>query len=223
MKKIFKTAMLAIFMTTVFTFAAQAEEETLFNSVKLTELDHGGFGAVEYKLSRVDGEYASFVGGKAAWIIDHGFYLGFGGYGMANQNIHVEDDTSYMADPGLYEEQPRLAFGYGGLLLGYVIGSDRLVHATVSTLVGAGGVSKDYREQDAHMYDDDDEENWDSGDGSGVFVLDPTLAVEFNVTEWFRPTIGVGYRYVSGSDIQGIRDRDLSGFTVSAALKFGAF
>jgi hypothetical protein len=225
MKKLFTAILSAIFISTVFSFTVYAQEETLISTFDLAEVDHGGFGAVEYKMSRVDGEYASFVGGKGAWIIDHGFFIGLGGYGMANENIHVEDDRRYAEEPGLYEDKPQLSFGYGGLLLGYVIGSDRLVHATISTIIGAGGVSKQYKDnnEESDYRDERHDEDWESRDGSGCFVLDPTLAVEINVTEWLRPTIGVGYRYVSGTDTQGIRDRDLSGFTISGALKFGSF
>jgi hypothetical protein len=198
-------------------------EQTLFSSIDLEDADHGGYGAPEFKFSRINGEPAYFVGAKGGWIINHCFYLGGGFYGMVNDNITIEDDPKYEADPNIYEREPNLNFGYGGMMLGVVIGSNSIVHANFSTLIGGGGVNKNYDLIDPLQSHSDDDDDDDVNDGAAVFVLEPTLELEMNVTKWLRPAVGVGYRYVTGLDLEGVREKDLRDFTTTISLKFGSF
>lgn len=113
------------------------------------------------------------------------------------------------ADKDLY-----LVFGYGGLLLEYIIASRKLVHFSVHSLIGAGGVS--YREKDF----DDGDSNYD---GDGFFVLEPGANLMLNVHKHVRIGVGGTYRYVSGVNYSGISNSDLSGVTAQLVFKFGSF
>ena len=66
------------------------------------------------------------MGGRGGWIINHEFVVGGGGYGLS---------TDILVDG------KKLAMGYGGLELGYVFFSDSLVHFTIHSLFGFGGIS----------------------------------------------------------------------------------
>lgn len=44
----------------------------------------------------------------------------------------------------------------------------------------------------------------------GVFVLEPALNVELNVTTCFRLNAGAGYRWISAIDDPGLDSADLS-------------
>lgn len=56
-----------------------------------------------------------------------------------------------------------------------------------------------------------------------MFVAEPAVNVELNVTNWFRVAAGASYRYVSSmSAIRGIENKDLSGVSGQLALKFGS-
>jgi hypothetical protein len=67
-------------------------------------------------------------------LINTRYVLGLAGYGMATQSLKTE----FTRPDG---ERPSLDFGYGGVELGYVARSGRLVHLTLNALVGAGGAS----------------------------------------------------------------------------------
>ena len=60
-------------------------------------------------------------------------------------------------------------------------------------------------------------------DASGFYVIQPSLNVEVNVTDWFRVGAGGGYRYVTGGDQQGISNSKMSAPTANLTLKFGIF
>lgn len=191
-----------------FATAAQAQEQTLIRG----SVEHGGFGGPVVKYARVNDQDAVMVGGRGGWIINHSLALGGGGYGVAN-DIDAPDEV--LSPRGIPAD---IEFGYGGFIMEYIAGSDRLVHFNLNALIGAGGIS--FREED----DDDgadDNNNWEDGDT--VFVLEPSVNAELNVTAWLRVNLGVSYLMVSGVDKDFLEDSDFSGTTASLTFKFGTF
>ena len=154
----------------------------------------GGFGGPVVKFSQVADEFAVFAGGRGGWIINHTFVIGAGGYGLAN-DIRFSDLT-YGRD---------IEFGYGGLELEYINRSDNLIHFTVYLLIGGGGLSGTILEEES------------------VFVAEPALNGELNITSFFRLNAGVGYRWVAAVDNPGFDDSDFSAVYGQITAKFGAF
>jgi hypothetical protein len=85
--------------------------------------------------------------------------------------------------------------------------------------MGAGAVVNGYRNSTPDAYGD----HFHSVDESDFSVLQPTVSVEANMTNWFRISLGAGYRFVHGSDLAGLSDRKLSAPTMNLSLKFGKF
>jgi len=187
---------------------ASAQEQTLISG----QIESGGFGGPEISFSQIDGHFGILVGGYGGWYINHTFMIGGGGYGLVN------DITAPLAARTFYNagNDLRINFGYGGLVLEYVGLSDNLVHYSISTLIGAGGVGYGYRNNYSN--------NWnDNSPTSAVFVLEPKIGVELNVTPFFRIGGGGSYRLVRGSNLVGIEDSDLSDGSLYLAFKFGKF
>ena len=175
-----------------------AQDETLLGD----DLESGGYGALVVKYGRIMGTDGVFVGGQGGWIINHTFILGGGGYGLANR---ITMDNS---------ECPYLGFGYGGLLLEYIISSRKMVHFSVQTLIGAGGVDY-YGERCWHddaIYRSD-----------AFFALEPGGYLMLNLHKYVRTGIGASYRYINGVQYRDLSDSDLSGATAQIIVKFGAF
>ena len=204
-----------IFLVLIFSFCPlMAQEETLFNS----EIESGWYGGPIIKTGPLNGHAGFFLGGQGGWILNHRFSIGGKGYMLVNPN-EVE---------GL--EHVTLGFGCGGVLLEYIASSNRLVHVSVESMVGLGGVYNDVNHY-AKRYPPIDYT------GDGCFVLEPGVTVMLNVLKNFRAGLGVTYRYVNGinydpglpylnAESQGyekITDSDLSGVTVQVVLKFGMF
>lgn len=154
----------------------------------------GGFGGPVVKFSEVVDKFAVFAGGRGGWIINHAFVIGGGGYGLAN-DIRL-GDSQIGRD---------IEFGYGGVELEYINSSDDLVHFSVYLLIGAGGISGTVVEDES------------------VFVLEPALNGELNITKFFRLNGGVGYRWVSGVDNPGYDDNDFTALYGQVTAKFGSF
>ncbi|UCD37003.1 MAG: hypothetical protein JSW54_09205 [Fidelibacterota bacterium] len=178
-----------------------AQEQTLLSG----HSDHGGFGGPTYQLTQFGDQFAFLSGGRGGWIIDHTIYLGAAGYGLAH---HIKMDTGPQTDH-------YLNLGYGGLELGAILASNRLIHATVSTLAGGGGANYLYKAWDGDLTD---ESVMDA-----FYIIEPSLQLIVNVTRYFRIGMGASYRYVSGVELEGISDDYLSGPSASLTFKFGKF
>ncbi len=89
------------------------------------------------------------------------------------------------------------------LLLGYVFHNDRVIHPLVYVQMGSSSLDI----QDVGT--------------DRVFVAQPTVGAELNVTRFFRIGLEGGYRFFSNSDIQGFSDKDFSSPVLGLRFKFG--
>lgn len=182
------------------TYKISAQEETLIAGT----ITHGGYGGPSVKFTQIGNDFGVLVGGKGAWIINHTFAIGGGGYGLAN---NVETKGS--------ENIPNavLNFGYGGVILEYIKNSDQLIHYTFSALIGAGGVN--YRERNGG--------EMGSQNNKSFFVIEPEANAEFNIATFFRVNLGVSYRFLSNVTFDKFTRDDLGGVSAGITFKFGNF
>jgi hypothetical protein len=179
-----------------------AQEETLMGN---GEFSSGGFGGPVVKFTSINKHFGVLVGGQGGWIINHTFVIGGGGYGLVNK---IRTNSIFLG------ERQLLNFGYGGVELHYIHNSDKLIHYTVSLLIGGGGIG--YRQPDGWEWD------WDTNTQS-FFVMESTVRVMLNVASFFRVGIGGGYRFISGADLDDLKDSEISGPSAEIVFKFGKF
>lgn len=200
-----KPLICALFLVLGTTPLMAQETETLIRG----DVTYGGYGGPVMKVGAVMDGTGLFTGGRGAWVINfdrmHALHIGGGGYGLTTEHL-VEGVT--------IEDEPRyLAFGYGGLELGYVNNTNRLLHLSAQTLIGAGGAT--YRERGF---------TWDRPEStSAAFVLEPGLNAELNLTRFARLNAGISYRWVSGIDLDSLHDSDVSGISGVFSVIFGSF
>jgi len=179
---------------------ANAQESVLIEG----DIESGGYGALHTSVGNVNGQTGVFIGGQGAWIINHRIGLGGKGYGLVNT---VEVDNM---------ENIKLDFGCGGVLLEYIIASDKLIHCNVNSMIGGGGVKYaviDY--QESHTDIDYSEDSF--------FVFEPGVDLILNVNHYFRIGVGATYRVVSGVNYGTLSNSDFSGVAGHLVLKFGSF
>lgn len=193
----------AVLVVLVLVVPALAEDETLIGD----DIESGGYGAVIVKYGQIMGTDGVFVGGQGGWIINHTLVIGGGGFGLANKIALEGTECQY------------LGFGYGGLLLEYIVASQKLVHLDIQFLIGAGGVS-------SYTSYTDDYSCWGEdyyGDGDAFFAMEPGANLMLNLHRYVRVGVGATYRYVGGVCYRGLDDSDLRGFTGQMIFKFGNF
>ncbi len=161
------------------------------------EAENGGYGGPFVRSCSVKGMGGMAIGAEGGWIVNRTFFLGGRAYGLA---------SSFAASNFSSGHAGKLAFGVGGLSLGWIINSDNLTHLVLSTMIGYGSAS------------------YDNTDSSNVSVIEPQIDYEINITRFFRLALGISYRLVGGVDnTPGLSNSDLSGFSAGLTFKFGSF
>ncbi len=195
--KTFLSLSLIIFL--IISVSAQRPQTLLGDGIEYTS----GFGGFMLTFPTIDGDVWSMTGGGGAVIINNQFYLGGYGYGLADDKREIDGGgTEYSID-----------FSYGGIMMGYIIMPERIVHIDVMTKVGWGEIS--LRPIPAQPTIDIV--------GDNVFLVVPSVAAEVNMTSWFKLNAGFGYQFANGVDNIFYQDGDFNGITYNLSLLFGWF
>jgi hypothetical protein len=181
--------------------AAEPEPEVLIPPAARS----GGWGGPIVQISTVRDDTAVFAGGRGGWLFDGRLTLGGGGFGLVNR---VPAPPEARGPAG---EELELEMGYAGGWIEYTFSPLRLVHLSVGTLVGGGGLSLAFH--DGGTY----------GSSDGFFVVEPAVVAEINLATVLRADVGATYRWIAGVDVAGLSSSDVAGFSAVIALKFGKF
>lgn len=111
--------------------ASEQERETFFKG----ELTSGGFGGIDMRIAKINGETSVMLGGKGAWLVNHQFYLGGGGLSTLN-TIGVNN----------YD------FNYGGLMLGFIFKPKSAVNLNLEIIAGPGSLSSNDNSYDDSIW-----------------------------------------------------------------------
>jgi hypothetical protein len=105
-----------------------------------------------------------------------------------------------------------LVCNYGGLTIGYIHNSRRMIHVEGQSLFGVGQAF--YRDAEYRAkYDDND-----------IFLIfEPSANAVLNMTSSFRMTVGLSYRIASRVDLIGLENKDISGLSLNLGFKVGRF
>lgn len=176
------------------------------------EMLHSGFlAAPDVKITEVDRKTYGLIGGYAGWVTDDTFFIGGGGYWLANTNRNDPE----MAYGGLVVQWLALKSGRFGVgVKGLVGGGEATLSNSISVRVpeirGPGGrittpattVSQHVRFRD------------------GFVIAEPEALLSVRLSKQMRLTAGVGYRF-TGSEHHGFGSDRLDGTTGSLALQIG--
>ncbi len=177
-----------------------AYDETLIKH----ETEVGGFFTIVSKKTQIKETFALFIGGRVAFLVNHKWAFGAGGYGIVNDPV-----PDGFGEQGLI----KLRSYYGGWIFEYIPWSEKVFHVSFPILIGAGKVEYKGSYRDSKTGEDSDT----------YFIVEPEFNLEFNVMRFWRMDLGVSYRYVDGCDLGDVTDKDLSGVCGNLTFKFGKF
>jgi len=184
-------------------FAVLVPGSAQAGSIFSGHVDTSGYIEPVYKASEFLGTKESFLGARGGVVFDHKLMLGASIYTLVSDvPIVTREDSTRI-----------VKFTYGGLEMEYTFWTDSVVHPTLSTLIGIGGIK--YRNPVIGSFYDPDSDT--------VFVAEPLLSVELNLTDFSRLTLGGGYRWVSGVDLVELSNSAVEGWVINVGLKLGAF
>ena len=195
-----KTRLLSLIILLSFSIQAQEMKTILSGDVEIS-----GFGGFNLGLHSIDGATSVGFGGGGAMLINQRFWIGGFGEGVpVNKSYSYEtlNSGTRIID---------LNMGYGGMWLGYKIRPNEVIHPQLDLRLGWGGMSAE------------DGQTGELFASTSIFVFNPNLGVEANITNVFRVQLSAGYRGVSGADFEFADSSDFSGFVANLGFVFGGF
>jgi len=173
----------------------------------VVERIHSGFlAAPEVKVTEVDHKTSELAGGYAGWLADDTFFIGGGGYWLANPR-HSDHDFAYggLVVQWLANRSERAGFGAKALFGG----GESTTSQTVTVLVpevralnGRPTIPSTTRTEQ-------------------VRFAEPELVGFVRLASHLRLTGGIGYRFAGTDRRDGFGDVRLSGATGSVSLQIG--
>jgi hypothetical protein len=168
----------------------------------------GGYGAFDMRFSGLSRKMATIMGARAGVLLGKRLSLGGAMYKVARR-----------FGPPIRDEQGaplNLKMAYGGATIGLTIVRGRWVELAAHTLIGAGVacISDDYRYE---------EDTFRCRESVRMVVVEPGANVFFNLADWFRLGVDVGYRAVAREKWRAPNDFMLSGGYGGFSLQFGWF
>ncbi len=186
--------------------SAQENDDNQISTIFSKGRNNGGYGALSFEYTQIDGKDAFLMGARGSWIIDHSFAIGFGGKGFIN-------DVNY--DNWRYNDLDyNLAGGYGGLYLEPILAPRLPVHISFPVLFGVGAVAQ---VEDHHDW------TYDNSRSDAFLVFEPAVELEFNMTRHLRLAGTIGYRFTSKIDMVNTNSDVMEGANIGLILKFGRF
>ena len=161
----------------------------------------GWFVAPTFGTTGFGGQLAYSPGIRGGIYLNRRLAIGVAANGLGN-------DDSYL------HEHAAGNFGtYGGLLVQYVVQSNRVLHASFESTIGSGRWCASVTDAD----------NQNGCTGKDFLAFEPAANVELNVARHFRIATGVGYRFAVAGSGEGPSSRDMSSLVVRTSLVFGSF
>jgi len=158
----------------------------------------GWFVAPTFGTTGFAGDLQYLAGLRGGIYLNRRFAVGASVQGMASD--HSKVDSDHVRDVGQYS----------GLLLQYVVQSNRLVHASLETTIGGGRWCTRANDAEGCV-------------GRNFMAFEPAANLEINVAKHMRIATGVGYRFAVAARGEGPGSRDMSSLVARTALVFGSF
>lgn len=189
--------------------AQENKENDQISTIFSKNRQNGGYGALSFSYTQIDGKDAFLMGARGSWIIGHSFAIGLGGCGFINDL----NSRNWLNN----DLNSNLAGGYGGLYLEPILAPRLPVHISIPVLFGVGGISKisDNRDWNNYVFDDSEDDVY--------LVFEPSVELEFNMTRHLRLAGSIGYRFTSDIEMANTNPDILEGTNIGLILKLGSF
>lgn len=201
-----KITLLTLLCFVSYVLSAQEKETDEFKTIfGDTHIKVSGELAFNMAFSSLNGDYAVQTGGSMGILLNRQLIIG--GYG---QGVSIDRNQDYdLYNNGVYENYNNVGMAHGGFWFGYILFPDKAIHPSISVQTGWGQTKI---ENTGNIFTDN------------VFVANPMIDFELNITQFFKIAIGGHYTFVTGvNKWHGVSDEDFSGPGGTLSFRFGWF
>lgn len=184
-----------------------SDMEVGFSSDEATLL---GYGGILLGVTTFHGNTPTILDVRGGFIINQKYVVGIDFASTSTKPFKDDDDN--------YKKDLELEYSQLGLLLEYIPESRKLSHLVYSLILGSANAEySGFLIATPASYEDYRKTR------SSIFVLQPEVQFEYNLTKYTRVSIGAGLRVLSGGSDSKISNSDLMGINIMLGLKFGNF
>ena len=202
-----KTKILIFALMAFSTFGFAQEIKTLSSNDGVNNTSKSGYGGPLIEVPYINSDWGIVIGGKGGFIINRQFAFGGIGKALVSNNNFLGDNLNGNENASL-----DLRFGAGGFFVEYIFKLESPIHFSIPVNFMAGGITiEDATFEGAEI------------ESSGIFIIEPGINLEFNVSNAFIPAISISYRQVFGSSLVNLSNEDISGVNIGLIFKFGKF
>jgi len=170
----------------------------------------GFLAAPDVKVTEIDRKTSELIGGYAGWLSDERFFIGGGGYWLANGNRNDRE------------------MAYGGLVVHWLVWNSGRVGVGAKGLVGGGeatltdtiSIRVPEVRTNGRLVTPASTVSQRVRVRDGFLLAEPEAQLSLKLMKQLRLSIGAGYRF-TGSDRRGFGRNRLDGATGSLALQIG--
>jgi hypothetical protein len=201
----------------LFSILLQGADEGRKRLLLGSHVSHGFFLAPECKWTRFQNQDDMLIGSRLAWVVDHRFILGLGGYAALNwgdwdfSGFDRNHDSDHHNCQDWHGDMPRMA--YGGLILGFNAMPNKPMDIYGGVLIGGGYIHAN-KEEWANSADD-----WERNEFFWAFEPEVQLLLKF--TRFLQVGVGGSYRFVSGVKSQWTSNSKLQGAGGLLSIRLG--
>jgi hypothetical protein len=203
----FLTITLCFSQDTIFQYYKEKEIKTLLGK----DRSRGKYVALSLGYSGIDSRKTLVFGQKVTWLPVRSVGIGMGVNEFISEYRH-----DAIADRDIY-----LLGGYGGMYIEPIVLPRMPVHASFPILMGVGGISQMYSDEEflvSYMFDE----------FQTFLILEPGAEVELNLTKSFRLAAGITYRFTTPFELKSSESyttdiKSLRSLTFRLVFKFGRF
>jgi hypothetical protein len=198
-----KKVSLIISLIVLITNGYAQEIETLITKDRRSTTSYSGFGGPLLGATQINKELGLFIGGKGGVVVNKKYAFGGIGYGMVNSPEFTGNNLS-----GNTNAQLQMSYGAGGVFFEYIFNIENLVHFSFPLNIMAGGIN---------IYDNNTETEIES---SALFIIEPGININLNVSEHYTQSLYISYRQALGSSLINLNNKDISGLNIGLIFKF---
>jgi hypothetical protein len=203
----FLTITLCFSQDTIFQYYKEKEIKTLLGK----DRSRGKYVALSLGYSGIDSRKTLVFGQKVTWLPVRSVGIGMG----------VNEFISEYRHDAITDRDIYLLGGYGGMYIEPIVLPRMPVHASFPILMGVGGISQMYSDEEflvSYMFDE----------FQTFLILEPGAEVELNLTKSFRLAAGITYRFTTPFELKSSESyttdiKSLRSLTFKLVFKFGRF
>lgn len=168
-----------------------------------SEVSYSGLGGPLFLATGLNGELGFCIGGKGGAVLNESLVFGGLGFGM----VHTLEFTGNNMSDNL-EAPLEMTFGAGGVFFEYIFNYGDRVEFSIPLNIMAGGIG---------IYESSTDTEVES---SAMFILEPGINIDLNVSDYYTQSFFVSYRQAIGSSLINLDDSNISGLNVGMIFKF---